>query len=86
MTPFAAAPTLQRRLVIELDVLTDDLAERLIRLRRFESTVEIDGGLDVAVTQQSLHGFVVARTGRLIDQLGEGLVERKFEIDRFLTS
>jgi hypothetical protein len=35
MTPFAAAPTSQRRLVIELDVFTDDLAERLIRLRRF---------------------------------------------------
>src|SRR5258706_4781958 len=51
----------------ELDVVADDLAERLIRLRGLQAAVEIDGGLDVAVTQQSLHGFVFARTVLEVD-------------------
>src|SRR5258706_15122543 len=51
----------------ELDVVADDLAKGLVRLRRFESAIEIDGGLDVAVTQQSLHGFVFARTVLEVD-------------------
>src|SRR5712672_1743369 len=51
----------------ELDVVADDLAERLIRLRGLQAAVEIDGGLDVAVTQQSLHGFVFARAVLQVD-------------------
>src|SRR6267142_336655 len=65
MTPFAAAPTSQRRLVIELDVVADDLAERLIRLRRFQAAVEIDGGLDIAVAEQAPHDFVL--TGEVLE-------------------
>jgi hypothetical protein len=60
MTPFAAAPTSQRRLVIELEVVADDLAERLVRLRRFQATVEVDRGLDVAVAEQAPHDLVFA--------------------------
>src|SRR5712671_2483636 len=45
----------------ELDVFTDDLAERRIRLRGLQAAVEIVGGLDITVTEQPLDGFIVAR-------------------------
>src|SRR5258708_35569438 len=51
----------------ELDVFTDDLAERLIRLRGLQAAVEIVGGLDVAVTEQPLHGFVFPRAVLEVD-------------------
>src|SRR5258705_12244523 len=45
--------------VIELDVVADDLAERLIRLRGLQAAVEIDGGLDVAVAEQAPHDLIL---------------------------
>src|SRR6266404_8895444 len=68
MTPFAAAPTSQRRLVIELDVFTDDLAVGLVRLRRRQAAVEVDRGLDVAVTEQPSDGLVFAGVVLEIDR------------------
>src|SRR5258708_17533784 len=44
----------------ELDVVTDDLAERLVRLRRFEAAVEVDRGLDIVVAKQAPHALVFA--------------------------
>src|SRR6266849_2996938 len=74
MTPFAAAPTSQRRLVIELDVFTDDLAERLIRLRRFQATIEVDCRLDIAVAEQAPHRLVLSGSVLQIDR-GAGVAK-----------
>ena len=46
--------------IVEFDVLTDDIAERLVRLCCLKAAVEIDGGLDIAVPQQALHTLVFA--------------------------
>jgi hypothetical protein len=62
MAQSAALPTSVNPLgrIIELDVFSDDLAERLIGLRRLQAAVEVDRGLDIAVAKQPLDGFVVA--------------------------
>jgi hypothetical protein len=53
MAQSAALPTSVSPLgrIIELDVFSDDLAERLIGLRRLQATVEVDRGLDIAVAK-----------------------------------
>jgi hypothetical protein len=55
MAQSAALPTSVSPLgrIIELDVFSDDLAERLIGLRRLQAAVEVDRGLDVAVAEQA---------------------------------
>src|SRR5258708_6460911 len=46
--------------ILELDVFADDLAEDRVRLRRRQAAVEVDRGLDVAVTKQPFDGLVFA--------------------------
>src|SRR6266404_5950706 len=70
MTYLSALPTsvsLSGR-IIELDVFTDDLAEGLIGLRRLQAAVKVDRGLDIAVAEQPLDGFVVAGVVLEIDR------------------
>src|SRR4051794_35272878 len=45
---------------IEFDVVADDPAEGFVRLRRFEATVKVDRGLDIAVPKQAPHVLVLA--------------------------
>src|SRR3954454_15963772 len=45
---------------VKPDVVTDDLAERLIGLRRFQTTIEVDCRLDIAVGEQAPHRLVLS--------------------------
>src|SRR3974377_435398 len=47
-------------LILELDLLANDFAELLVGLCGLEPAVEVDGGLDVAVSEQPLHDLVGA--------------------------
>jgi len=60
--------------IIELDVFTDDLAERLIGLGCLQPAVEVDRGLDIAVTEQAPHDLVLAGKVLEIDR-GTGVSE-----------
>src|SRR2546421_10919971 len=67
MTYLSALPTsvsLSGR-ILELDLLADDLAERLIGLGCRQTAVEVDRGLDIAVAEQPLDGLVF--TGAVLE-------------------
>src|SRR5476651_2608793 len=60
--------------VVELDLFPHELAEHRRCLCCLQTAVEIDGGLDVAVAEQTPHRLIVTRVILEIDR-GSGMPE-----------